>query len=736
MKGIIVLRMQGSCKKYHFINQYVIKLCTFICSIEVKAIMNNLKFYITLSLIFLTSICFSQNQNNIWYFGERAGVSFNTNPPSALDDGVFSHAEGVSSVCDINGDLLFFTNGMQVWNANREQMPNGFGLAGNNSSSQILILPKPGDCNIYYIFTTPAQNSDAAAYYSIIDMRLDNGTGDVITKNFLLTDLASERISATLQSNGVDYWVVLQEFGTNKFLSYAVTSSGVNNIPVVSSSGIPITQTNEVIGCMKFSANGKKICAATELGFSKCQLFDFDNQSGIVSNGFVVSDSAAYGVEFSIDGSKLYLSRYSKFKITQYDLSSNNPISIKNSETVLASSNTPFNDYGGALQLGPNNKIYIVRDTKRFLDVIENPNLLGISCNYITNSISLNGKSGFAGLPNFIKNYSGAFCGSLRATYTQSTLCGGNSVVITLLATYGSPPYQYSLDGIVFQGSNIFASLPADNYEITAKDANGLIRKTKVKIPKTISISLSIYNIIPPDCGFSNGSITLATTNGVPPYQYSKDGTNFQSSNIFSNLPASLINFTVRDMNGCLANKQINLTSLNRLKVFAGRDTGIFINQTIPLFAKDLTNSSFITYKWSPPEGLDNLSSQNPVATITKNIDYIVEATTALGCTVSDTIHIDVYKEIGIFVPSAFTPNNDSRNDILKAIPRGIKQLNLFNIYNRFGQIIFSSNNFSIGWDGKIKGINQNTSTYIWLAEGIDINGNIVYRKGSVSLIR
>jgi gliding motility-associated-like protein len=698
--------------------------------------MNNLKFYITLSFLFFRLVCFSQNQNNIWYFGDKAGLNFNTNPPTALNDGVFSHTEGVSSVCDINGDLLFFTNGIQVWNANREQMPNGFGLLGNNSSAQILIVPKPDDCNIYYVFTTPAQNSAGAASYTVIDMRLDNGNGDVVTKNFPLTDLASERISATFQRNAVDYWVVLQEYGTNKFLSYAVTSAGVNNTPVVSSSGIPITQPGDVIGCMKFSTNGQKLCTANELGFSKCQLFDFENQSGIVSNGFVVSDSAAYGVEFSIDGSKLYLSRYSKFKITQYDLSSNNPIIIKNSETVLATSNTLSNDYGGALQLGPDNKIYIVRDKKSFLDAIASPNLLGTSCNYTANSISLNGRLGLAGLPNFIKNYSSAFCGRLRATYTQSSLCNANSVTITAIATFGTAPYHYSLDSIVFQSSNIFANLSTGDYEITVKDANGIIRKAKVKIPKTVGISLSASNIIQPDCGFSNGSIALAAKNGAEPYEYSKDGINFQLSNIFSNLPVSNINFTVRDINGCLTTKQINLTSLNRLKVFAGRDTGIFINQIMPLFAKDLTNSNFIRYKWSPPDGLDNPSSQNPIATITRDINYTIEATSALGCTVSDTIHIDVYKEIGIFVPTAFTPNNDNRNDILKSIPRGIKRLNYFTVYNRLGQIVFSTNNFSIGWDGKIKGILQNTGTYIWIAEGIDINENIVYRKGSFSLIR
>ncbi len=697
--------------------------------------MNNLKFYITSSLIFLTLVCFSQNQNNIWYFGERAGLNFNSSPLAVLNDGVFSHIEGVSSICDINGDLLFFTNGIKVWNTNKQQMPNGFGLLGDISSSQILILPKPGDCNIYYIFTTPSQSLEVATYYSTVDMRLDFGNGDVINKNTFVTAPCSERITATLQNNGTDYWVVLQELGSNNFLSFSVNTSGINLTPVVSNSGLANTQINDAVGCMKFSSNGKKLCTANELGNSKCQLFNFDNQTGIVSGGFVISDSAAYGVEFSDDNSKLYLSRYGKFRLTQYDLSSNNPATIKSSETVLANFNT-VSENGGSLQIGSDKKIYIARNNKPFLGVIQNPNLLGLNCNYTSNAVNLGGNFCYAGLPNFIKNYPSTFCGNLRASFTQSSLCGGNDITITVTATYGAPPYQYSLDGIIFQSPNIFLNVVANDYEITVKDANSVVRKTMVKILATSILSLSISNVIQPDCGFFNGSVTLTGTNGIASFQYSKDGINFQTSNIFQNLPASNTLFYIKDNNGCIATKQIDLTALNRFKVFAGRDTGIFINQTVQLFAKDLTNSNFIRYKWLRPDGLDNPSAQNPIATITKNVDYTVEATTAFGCTVSDTIHIDVYKEIGIFVPTAFTPNNDNRNDILKAIPRGIKQLNFFTIYDRQGQIIFSTNNFSIGWDGKIKAVDQNTGSYVWLAEGIDINGNIVYRKGSFTLIR
>ena len=698
--------------------------------------MRYFKLYITLLFILIRFISFSQNQTNIWYFGDKAGLNFNTNPISALNDGVFSHAEGISSICDINGDLLFFTNGINVWNANNQVMPNGSGLFGNNSSSQILIVPKPGNCNIYYIFTTPAQNFAGISSYSTIDMRLDNGNGDLSEKNNILTETITERLSGTLHTNGVDYWVVYQELGSNNFISYKITSAGVNPTPIISSTGIINAIVDDAVGSMKFSGDGKKLCTANELGFKKCQLFDFDNQTGIVSNGFVISDTEGYGVEFSNDNKKLYISSYQKFRLMQFDLSSNNPVTIINSQILLADFSSITNENGGSLQIASNNKIYVARNNKTFVGVIDNPNVSGAGCNFINNAISLNGKKCYAGLPNFIKNYTGSFCGNLKANYLRATSCGGNDITINVIATYGTPPYLYSLDALQFQNSNIFTNLPASDYDITVKDAMSEIRKVTLKIPVILKVELIYSNVINSDCGFANGSVALSNLNGNPPFQYSKNGLNFQNNNTFDNLPTSTIIFFIKDSLGCIDTTAVKIGTKTNLKVFAGRDTGIFINYTLALFAKDLTNSNFIKYKWFPSNGLDNDAIQNPTATITKNIDYVVEATTTMGCVVRDTIKIEVYKDVEIFVASAFTPNNDNLNDVIRARPRGITTEIYFSIYNRYGKLVFATKNFSIGWDGKINTATQNTGSFIWIAEGIDIRGNKVIRKGSFTLLK
>ena len=115
---------------------------------------------------------------------------------------------------------------------------------------------------------------------------------------------------------------------------------------------------------------------------------------------------------------------------------------------------------------------------------------------------------------------------------------------------------------------------------------------------------------------------------------------------------------------------------------------------------------------------------------------YLVNASTMNGCKGTDDIKIKVYKGPEIYVPGAFTPNGDGFNDMIKAIPIGMNEFKFFNIYNRYGQLIFSSSKANLGWDGTIKGARQNTGTFSWFAAALDYNGKIFNRKGTFVLIR
>ena len=143
-----------------------------------------------------------------------------------------------------------------------------------------------------------------------------------------------------------------------------------------------------------------------------------------------------------------------------------------------------------------------------------------------------------------------------------------------------------------------------------------------------------------------------------------------------------------------------------------------------------------INYEWRPAAGLSDPTIFNPIATNNTDRSYILRAFTPFGCESFDTIRIKVYDGPEIYVPAAFTPNGDGLNELLKALPVGIKQFKNFTVYNRLGQAVFSTDAYLNGWNGFFKGKAQSTGAYIWTASAIAFNGSQIFRKGTVMLIR
>jgi gliding motility-associated-like protein len=204
--------------------------------------------------------------------------------------------------------------------------------------------------------------------------------------------------------------------------------------------------------------------------------------------------------------------------------------------------------------------------------------------------------------------------------------------------------------------------------------------------------------------------------------------------------PATSIRYTlqVTDANGCrsLGTAAVQVTVTPLAKVFAGDDTTIVSNQPLRLHAVDVNGSGFTQYQWSPAVGLNDPFSQDPTVAVAASITYTVVASTPEGCQGADSITLKVFSYADIFVPNAFTPNGDGHNDIIKAIPAGIREFKYFAVFSRWGQQVFQTTNPEKGWDGTINGRLQSPGTYIWTALGIDYHGNIVQRKGLLILIR
>lgn len=228
--------------------------------------------------------CLSGREYNKWYFGEYAGLDFNTNPPTVLTNSSLVTAEGCASISDAAGNLLMYSDGLQVWNANQEVMPNGSGLLGNSSASQgALIVPAPASNHLYYLFTIDQLAGLDGLRYSVIDMNLDGGMGDIIaaSKNILLQTPVTEKLTAVRHCNNRDIWIVAHDWDSNDFLSYLLTDEGIQT-PIVSSVGVVHTggigggngiNLNSV-GCMKVSPDSKRLaCALRNMGL--CEVFDF-----------------------------------------------------------------------------------------------------------------------------------------------------------------------------------------------------------------------------------------------------------------------------------------------------------------------------------------------------------------------------------------------------------------------------------------------------------------------------
>ena len=191
---------------------------------------------------------------------------------------------------------------------------------------------------------------------------------------------------------------------------------------------------------------------------------------------------------------------------------------------------------------------------------------------------------------------------------------------------------------------------------------------------------------------------------------------------------------TVRDVLGCpKAVKDTMILYVAKIKADAGpRDTSVVLGQPLQLGASGSTN-----YAWTPTTWLNNPSISNPISLPQNNIEYVVRVSNAAGCFDTDTILVKVFKvKPDLYVPNAFTPNGDGNNDIFRPIAIGMKSIDNFQVYNRWGQMLYSGTGNGAGWDGTFGGKGQEAATYVWYAEGVDYLNNKIKRKGTVVLIR
>lgn len=436
------------------------------------------QFFVLIIFFFSFVTVFSQiNRNKIWYFGEYAGLDFNFSPPVPLGNSAMSQDEGCASISDLNGNLLFYTDGRKIWNRNHQVMLNGTGLLGGLSSSQsALIVPMPLHTSLFYVFAVPAQSLLTPFSYSIVDISLDGGLGAVTVKNFLLYGPVDEKVSGTLKGNGIDYWIVAKGSANDVFVSYSLTAAGLDPVPVISHTGGVFSHYSDKQGYLRLSPNGSKLCVGY-VHAAICQLFDFDKNTGLVSNPIDLVAARPYGIAFSPDNSKLYiLENTYDCRLLQFDLLAGSPTDIQNSAYIVVKPivDLGYVELGCALALGPDQKIYACYYHRKHVAVINEPNLAGAACNYVHLavfiSVAPNIKNSL-GLPNQIY-------------YPPEPPCGVASIITFNVSICAGQSYQLP-SGTIVNSSGTYAD--------TIKNQIGLCDSI------TYTINLSVYNVLKVD---------------------------------------------------------------------------------------------------------------------------------------------------------------------------------------------------------------------------------------------
>lgn len=366
------------------------------------------KIFFTGILSFIIVTVNAQNQANHWYFGTYAYLDFTGASPVA-GSGPMTTTEGTASFSTASGELLFYTNGVDIYDSTHTIMPNGSGLMGDVSTTQsAMIVPNPGNPMQYYVFTIAADGGANGFRYSIVDMVLNSGQGDVAgIKNVPITDSVTEKICAIKDRDSDNYWIVVHKWGDNAFYVYELTSAGLQS-PVISNVGTVHTTTTfqNTYGQMKFNMCGDKIALA--LGYMKqVDIYDFDMNTGIVSNPIILAHGDnVYGVEFSPSSDYLYATCYDvTATLAQFNISSGIQATILASKVPLS---VTTDLYG--MQIGPDKKIYVSRSfTSSYVGQIGAPDSPGFACGYVDNAIDLdpgfNGYNGALSLPSFPQNF-------------------------------------------------------------------------------------------------------------------------------------------------------------------------------------------------------------------------------------------------------------------------------------------------------------------------------------------
>lgn len=584
----------------------------------------------------------SDQRSNIWYFGDKAGIDFN--PPTPLDPpaakavltSAMTAPEGCAIVCDRNGDVIFYTDGKNVYDKTNTLIPIlPSGLNGELLSSQSsLIVPVPGDETLYYIFTTQEIPGSGAneIRYSIFDLKQNSGKGLVTQQNVLLFSKSTERITANGQ------WIIAHEYGNSTFRSYPISAQGIGK-PVYSDIG-SVHSFNSVQsgqGYMKLGARNNLAVALSTGTENSVELFQLIDTTGVITNYRKIvlpqATGQVYGIEFAANGRRLFASvSGTPSNIFEYFLDDTDvlpPTLIPNPTLTI-----PAGLKLGAIQIAPDGRIYMAQDNTTSLATIDanGGTTLPLAPSSITfNSFDLLGRRSGLGLPNFIQQQGNGFGGP---GFTFTGLCEGTPTNFVGTPTDAIDEFQWAFGdgaGSTEAGpTHLYApSLPpsATTYNVTMRLTN------RCGLDVTIAQNMIINPPPPrptlaPASALCNGPITLDANSGnlvsITSYLWNSGAT---TKTIVINNPAN-VSVTITDVNGCTATAN-GIVVNNRPVLDLGPDLTVCEDNTTPNLNAQNPGANFL---WT----LNGAPNGNTFAT--QVVDTSLPAVLTYGVTVTDPI--------------------------------------------------------------------------------------------------
>ncbi|GAB2801982.1 hypothetical protein GCM10027275_55250 [Rhabdobacter roseus] len=388
-----------------------------------------------------------------WFFGNNAGLDFSGGAPVAITDGKLNTPEGSSSIANSKGELLFYTDGIKIFDKEGNEMvcqaDSCLPLLGSpNSTQSALIVPQPtcrGCDYLYTVFTTTDINDTTKLLTTtVVDMRREGGKGAIVEQNTILQQSTTERLASVRNDRDSTFWIISHDYGSNVFRVYHATTGGLTEAGTYPLGMAHDTPTKGE-GYMKFSApdsTGLRRLAVVVPGppNNYVEIFTFSDSTGVLGYERTVdlgpAPPKAYGVEFSPDGEKLYVSYIGNGSDTasllvQYDISLGDSALVAESRIVIDSSRT---QKFGALQIGSDGRIYMAIEGSQFLAVIGEPDQNSVTAiEYERNGVSLGGRTSQLGLPSLVQNFTqesdgpgfqaDGFCSGAPTTFQASPLC-------------------------------------------------------------------------------------------------------------------------------------------------------------------------------------------------------------------------------------------------------------------------------------------------------------------------